>query len=246
MTKEARSTKSEKRCRAHVVGQGGQGWTKGKPRSKLVRFAFSCHDVIEDRGFAKAPAPATRYLQVINVVVLVLIVCLSATTARCENWPGWRGPGRNGVSSETGIPTEWSESKGILWKVPLIDSGGSPPIVWDDKVLVTAADGPRKSNLHVICFERDTGKELWHRQLWGTAPTLYHDSKGSMATPAPVTDGVNIYAFFGTGDVFSLDMAGHLNWQRSLANEYGEFENRFGASSSPLLFEDSMILKCDH
>jgi outer membrane protein assembly factor BamB len=67
-----------------------------------------------------------------------------------------------------------------------------------------------------------------------------------MATPAPVTDGESIFAFFGTGDVFSLDMAGNLNWQRSLATEYGEFENRFGASSCPLLFDDAVILQCDH
>jgi outer membrane protein assembly factor BamB len=67
-----------------------------------------------------------------------------------------------------------------------------------------------------------------------------------MASPSPVTDGEHIYAFFGTGDVFCLDFAGRLAWQRSLAAEYGEFENRFAASSSPLVFEDSLVVQCDH
>jgi outer membrane protein assembly factor BamB len=82
--------------------------------------------------------------------------------------------------------------------------------------------------------------------MWGTAPTLHHETKSSMASPSPVTDGEHIYAFFGSGDVFCFDMSGRLEWQRALSNEYGVFENRFAASSSPLLFEDLLIVQCDH
>src|SRR5262249_25316943 len=79
-----------------------------------------------------------------------------------------------------------------------------------------------------------------------TAPTLYHETKSSMASPSPITDGKHVYAFFGSGDVFCLDLDGRLVWQRSLAAEYGAFENRFAASSSPLLFEDMLVVQCDH
>lgn len=187
---------------------------------------------------------ARRFITAFTVCAVVAF--LIATNAHCENWPGWRGPRRNGISNETRVPTRWTDSEGIQWKVPIIDSGGSSPIVWEDKIFLTAADGPRKSNLHVICLSRDTGKEIWHRQFWGTAPTLFHDPKGSMATPAPVTDGSLVFAFFGTGDVFCLDVAGDLHWQRSLAGEYGEFENRFGAASSPVVYDGTLILQCDH
>jgi outer membrane protein assembly factor BamB len=118
--------------------------------------------------------------------------------------------------------------------------------VWEDKVFVTSSDGPKQSDLHLICLDRDTGREVWHLRLWGTAPTLYHATKSSMASPTPVTDGRHVYAFFGTGDVFCVDFAGGLVWQRSLADEYGEFENRFAASSSPLLYRDLLLLQCDH
>lgn len=163
-----------------------------------------------------------------------------------DNWPGWRGPSGNGVSGETNLPTRWSDTKGVVWKATVVGSGASSPAIWDERIFLTSADGPRNANLHVLCLSRDTGAELWHRQFWGTAPTLYHEQKGSMATPSPVTDGADIYAFFATGDVFSLDVDGNLNWHRSLASEYGPFENRFGASSSPLVYQDSVILQCDH
>ena len=180
------------------------------------------------------------------IAAALLGVVLAAGPVRAENWPGWRGPERTGVSSERDVPETWTARDGIEWKVALPGSGISNPIVWGDRVFVTAADGLRQENLHLICLARDTGKELWHQRFWGTAPTLYHDTKSSMATPTPVTDGKFVYGFFGTGDVFCLDVDGGLVWQRSLASEYGEFENRFAASSSPLLYRDLLLLQCDH
>ncbi len=175
-----------------------------------------------------------------------LLAITIAGTAAGENWPGWRGPDRNGISHETNLPERWSKTEGIRWKIDVPGSGISNPIVSEDRVIVTAADGVRQSDLHIICYAREDGRELWHQRLWGTAPTRYHASKSSMATPAPVTDGRRVFAFFGTGDVFCIDMHGELQWQRSLAGEYGQFENRFAASSSPLLFEDAVLLQCDH
>ena len=179
--------------------------------------------------------------------LLFAIACLApCLPLQAENWPGWRGPARTGVSTESDVPCEWSAENGPRWRVDLPGAGISNPIVWDDRVFVTSSDGPRGDELHVVCLHRDDGRELWHLQLWGTAPTLSHGAKSSMASPTPVTDGRHVYAFFGTGDVFCLDFSGRLVWQRSLAAEYGEFENRFAASSSPLLLDDLLLLQCDH
>jgi outer membrane protein assembly factor BamB len=163
-----------------------------------------------------------------------------------DNWAGWRGPGRNGVSHESGLPLKWSSGENVAWKAPLPGMGVGGPIIWGDRIFVTDCDGPHQANLHVICLARDSGRELWHDQFWGTAPTLHHDTKSSMATPVPVTDGQFVFAFFGTGDVFCTTVEGELVWQRSLASEYGAFENRFAASSSPVLYENLMIVQCDH
>lgn len=178
-------------------------------------------------------------------IAALLIGLVIAPSLRGENWPQWRGPQRTGVTADHGAPTTWSPTENVVWKAPLPGTGTSNPIVWDDRVFVTASDGRDQGELHVICFARDTGRELWHRRLWGTAPTLFYPKNG-MAGPSPVTDGRHVWAFFGSGDVFCFDVDGGLIWQRSLAAEYGEFENRFAATSSPLLFDGSLIVQCDH
>ncbi len=181
-----------------------------------------------------------------RTVALILATSLLTLPARAENWPGWRGSQRNGVTQDRGAPTSWSVASGVQWKVALPGSGISNPIVWDNRVVCTTSDGAQQQDLHVICFDRNTGRKLWHTRLWGTAPTLHHETKSSMASPSPITDGEHIFAFFGSGDLFCLDFDGRLIWQRSLASEYGVFENRFAASSSPLLFLDTVVLQCDH
>lgn len=181
-----------------------------------------------------------------TVASLFIAVCLTTSWVRAENWPGWRGPQRNAISSEKNLPRNWSADGGVRWKTPLPGSGIASPIIWDDRIFITASDGYKQSELHVICLSRKNGRQLWHQQFWGTAPTRYHGTKSSMASPTSVTDGKHIYCFFGTGDVFCLDVDGGLVWQRSLSSEYGRFENRFSATSSPLLYEDLVIVQCDH
>jgi outer membrane protein assembly factor BamB len=192
--------------------------------------------------------PARRHITLQRALTscALLFSVAAAQLALAENWPGWRGPERNGTTTDH-APRTWSATSGVRWKMPLPGSGISNPIVWNKHVVCTSSDGPRQQDLHVICLDRDNGRERWHARLWGTAPTLYHETKSSMASPSPVTDGEFVYAFFGSGDVFCLELdSGQLVWQRSLAKEYGPFENRFAASSSPLLLGDQLILQCDH
>ncbi|HET6882128.1 MAG TPA: PQQ-binding-like beta-propeller repeat protein [Pirellulales bacterium] len=183
-----------------------------------------------------------------RAIVLAAAATLLNFTYRtqADDWPGWRGPARSGVSSETGLPSSWSEKQGVLWKVALPGSGISNAIVWGERVFVTSSDGRNQDELHLICLGRDDGGEKWHLRLWGSATTLYHPTKSSMASPSPVTDGEHVFAFYGSGDVVCVDFDGKLVWQRSLASEYGAFENRFAASSSPLLYHDLLLLQCDH
>lgn len=67
-----------------------------------------------------------------------LLVSLTGVSA-AQNWPQWRGPLASGVAPDANPPVEWSESKNIKWKVPLPGGGSSTPIVWGDRVFVTAA-----------------------------------------------------------------------------------------------------------
>jgi len=178
-------------------------------------------------------------------VLTAAAVLTPVASSNGAEWPGWRGPLRNGVTTDIGVPIEWSESENVFWKSALPGAGTSNPIVWGDSVIVTASEGTDHGELHVLCLDQDTGQERWHHQLWGTAPSLFYPHSG-MASPSPVTDGRRVFAFFGTGDVFCFDMEGGLLWQRALSHEYGRFQNRFAASSSPVLFDGKLIIQCDH
>jgi outer membrane protein assembly factor BamB len=180
-----------------------------------------------------------------TIVALLLVAGVLSSSAKSENWPGWRGPDRTGATGDMGVPSTWSATENMIWKTSIPGTGTANPVIWDDRVFLTASDGRDQGELHVFCFDRDTGRERWHRRLWGTAPTLFYPKSG-MASPSPVTDGRHLWAAFGTGDIFCFDLEGGPVWQRALSDEYGAFENRFGASSSPLLFEDTLIHQCDH
>ncbi len=192
------------------------------------------------------PGARTLLQAPVRTCVVVAFVLSWANSAVGENWSEWRGPGRNGVSSETGLPVSWSAEKGLRWKTELPGGGVSSPVIWHDRIFLTAAGGSSQHELYFICLALQDGKEQWRLRLWGTSPTLHHATKSGMATPTPVTDGVHVYALFGTGDVFCVDVAGGLVWHRSLASEYGPFENRFGHTSSPAVLGDLLFLQCDH
>jgi outer membrane protein assembly factor BamB len=165
--------------------------------------------------------------------------------AFAENWPQWRGPTGMGISSEKNLPLDWSRTKNIRWKVELQGAGVSAPVVWGERVFLTASDGRLNDRLHVFGYARKDGRLLWHTRLFGTAPTdLY--APGGMAVPTPATDGKRLYALFGTGDLVALDFAGKPVWVRSLAQEYGPFRNRWGMGTSPMLVGGLLVLQVDH
>jgi len=78
-------------------------------------------------------------MRLLMPAVIVLSVCTAAVHA--DNWPHWRGPSASGVSSETGLPSTWSESAGVAWKAKIRGLGVSSPIVWGDRVIVTSQLG---------------------------------------------------------------------------------------------------------
>jgi outer membrane protein assembly factor BamB len=175
---------------------------------------------------------------------LVLLLSLSPA-ALAGDWTGFRGPAGNGVSGERGLPTHWTKTANVRWKVPVRGAGVSTPVVWGERVVVTASEGRLNDQLHVYCHHRRDGRLLWHTRLFGSAPTdLY--VPGGMAVPTPAADGKRLYVLFGTGDLACLDQDGKPVWIRSLAEEYGPFRNRWGMGSSPILVGDLLIVQVDH
>ncbi len=157
------------------------------------------------------------------------------------DWPQFRGPGGLGIANESDLPVQWNETKNIRWKVDLPGRGLSSPVVIGKRLFLTACSGWEQKRLHVFCFDADTGKQLWHRQIWATGSTVCNKAT-SMAAPTPVADKEVVVALFASFDLVCFDHDGNLQWTRSLTNDYTTVGNNVGAAASPLLWQELVIL----
>lgn len=161
------------------------------------------------------------------------------TRALAEEWPGWRGPTRQGLSSETGLPTRWSATENVAWKTAIPGEGWSSPIVYEDNVFLTTATEAGAS-CRVMCLDRQTGKILWNTQVYRQIPSTKNPNN-SYATPTPATDGKLIYAVFGDGGMAALSFKGKIVW----TNRDYQFYSVHGCGASPILHNDLLIFPFD-
>jgi outer membrane protein assembly factor BamB len=176
-----------------------------------------------------------------SMLSTLLAISVSAGIAVAENWPHWRGPTMNGISTEKGVPTEWSSTKNVAWKVALPGPAGASPVVWNDRVFVTSIDGEK---LVLICIST-RGKKLWEVTV-GKGNRRARGDEGNSASPSPTTDGKHVYAMFGSGDVGCYDFDGKKIWHFNLQERFGPFRIDYGMSSSPVLWKDSLLLQLIH
>jgi outer membrane protein assembly factor BamB len=209
------------------------------------------------------------------VIGLVLVFSGSAgppplrAAGPSANWPQWRGPDGGGVSSDTKLPSEWGIDRNILWKTPVPGRGHSSPIVWGSRVfLTTDVEGPvlpgakavthiiegkefrhpdstggdRRHSLRVLCFDRESGKVLWEKTAYEGAVYDDRHRKGSYAAPTPATDGDHVYAWFGTEGIYCYGLSGNIVW-KSAPGPIATVG--MGPGTSPVLFENLVILLCD-
>jgi len=155
-----------------------------------------------------------------------------------SNWPGWRGPLGTGVSQQTDLPVEWNNDN-VRWKTSLPGQGQSSPIVWGERIFLTAADDGGRERL-VMCLDRGTGKLLWQQVAWTGEPEPTH-KMNMFASATCATDGERVVAFFGRGGIHCFDFEGHELWSRDL----GKFAGPWGTAASPVLFGDLVIQNCD-
>lgn len=179
-------------------------------------------------------------------VLCCLVVVVSSQSNAAENWPAWRGPTYNSISTAKNIPAVWSKEKNIAWRLKLPGKAGATPVVWGDNIFLTSADDKTK-NLLLICVGTD-GKKRWEKQV-GTGDRKVgfgRRAEGNMASPSPCTDGKHVWCFFGTGDLACFDFEGNRIWKTNIQDRYGKFIITYGMSSTPLLYENLLILQVIH
>ena len=156
------------------------------------------------------------------------------------NWPHWRGPLHNSVSDEKNVPSRWSPTENVHWKLALPGRSGSTPIVWGDRIFVNVTDRDR---LELWAVNRTTGQVAWKKFLGGGNQLKM---KHNMSTPSPVTDGEGLWVMTGTGLLRRFDFNGNETWMRDIQKDYGAFGIYWGYGSSPLLHEDSLYVQVLH
>lgn len=170
----------------------------------------------------------------------VAILATVSVTFAGDTWPHWRGPSFNGVSDETGLPVIWSKTQNVDWRLDLPGRSGSTPIVWKDQIFVLVTEG---AQIELWSVDRASGSLNWARPLGGGNRSV---RKANMSTPSPVTDGEGLWVLTSTGFLRRFDMDGNELWVRDIQADYGQWGLNWGYGSSPVLYEDSVIVQVLH
>lgn len=176
-------------------------------------------------------------------VLTILLFTVAERGIRAENWPNWRGPHEDGISSEKNLPTEWSPESGIRWKTLIEGKGHSSPIVWNDAIFLTSAIKEADSRL-LWKLDRPTGSIVWRKEVL-KAPLEPIHPLNSYASSTPATDGERVYvSFLDRSEMYvaAFDFNGDRIWE----NRPGAFASKHGFCSSPVIYKDRLIVNGDH
>ncbi len=183
--------------------------------------------------------------------LMLFSVPLMTPSAQAEaDWSRFRGA--DGFArAAAAVPITWDDQTHVVWKTNLPGKGTSSPVVWTDHIYLTAYTGygqeesnpgkPEDLKLHVLAFDRVTGKSLWDTSF--AAEHVKPEYNGQVtnhgyATPTPVCDDLGVYAYFGPNGLTAYSHDGKKRWAVSL----GTTSKGFGSASSPLLYGDLVIV----
>ncbi len=196
---------------------------------------------------------------------ILLMTSVLPSPAADLPWPNWRGPSATGVSADAQPAIEWSETKNIAWKVPAPGGGHSSPVIANGRIFLIAEvpvgepvapvfdnapgshDNVGVDHVHeffVTALDLATGKTLWRTVVAKAFPHEGGHQTGSLASNSPVTDGVHVWAFFGSRGLYCLSCQdGKIVWQKDLGKL--TTHHAHGEGASPALYEDTLIVPWD-
>jgi outer membrane protein assembly factor BamB len=182
------------------------------------------------------------------ISALILMTLAGGQPAAAIDWPEMRGPSQDGHvqaaddSKPIGLPLHWSETENIKWKTAIPFQGWSTPVVMDGRVWLTTAteDG---HDFYVLCVDANTGKIIVNNKLFhADNPEPLGNNVNCYATPSPVIEPGRVYIHFGSYGTACLDTAtAKVLWQRTDL----PCRHYRGPSSSPILFENLLIITMD-
>ena len=197
-----------------------------------------------------------------NTIALLL---LAFSHVSAEEWPEWRGPNGQGISSAKGLPETWSETSGVVWKAELPGRGHSTPVLTGNQLWLTTAlekaatpdqvkarlatntgDQPLtvldSVSLRVLCVDSISGKVLHDMEVLNVKNPQWAHQLNSYASPSPILENGRLYAHFGSLGTVCLDTA-TLKILRK--NEELHVMHEKGPGSTPVLSGNRLIAHFD-
>ena len=202
----------------------------------LVRTGGITGDADSDFHWRWSKTPEERFLAQAGEKRVPLAPVPTAAKTAAE-WPGFRGPDRDGAIPRVRIGTNWSAAPPVeLWRRP-IGPGWSSFAVRGDLFYTQEQRGDDEV---VTCYKTSTGEPVWiHRD----AARFWESNAGAGPRATPTLSDGRLYTFGGTGIVNALDAAdGALVWSRNAASDTGKKVPDWGFASSPLVVNDSVIV----
>ncbi len=181
-------------------------------------------------------------------LIASLLAGAAARGAGDDEWPEFRGPTGQGISSAHGLPLRWSPRQNVAWKQAIPGRGWSSPVVSDGRVYLTtsvpvSAGAQGDQSLRALCLDADSGKILWNKEViredGRTAPRIHN--KNSHASPTPLVADGRLYVHFGHEGTACLDLAGEILW----TNTELSYAPVHGNGGAPVLVGDALILSGD-
>lgn len=150
------------------------------------------------------------------------------------DWPTWRGPERDGKSTETGLLTEWpAEGPPIVWKAQGLGNGYASVAVANGRIFTMGRSGGTE---YLIALQADTGNELWRTKV---GP----GDKENGPNSTPTVDGDRVYGLSFEGELLCADAAsGREIWRTNFQRDFGgKMMSMWGYSESVLIDGDRLI-----
>jgi outer membrane protein assembly factor BamB len=171
------------------------------------------------------------------VLTLVLLSLPSPGTTSAEEWSRFRGPNGNGVSDVATIPATWTD-RDYVHNIDLPGDGNSSPVLWQDKLFITAADTATMQR-HLLCYSASQGKLLWKQSVPFTNEKKH--AKNTYATNTPSCDAERVYTIWQSrekSELLAFDHAGKPQWQFDL----GPFASGHGCGLSPIVVGSRVVV----
>ncbi|HXG90455.1 MAG TPA: PQQ-binding-like beta-propeller repeat protein [Vicinamibacterales bacterium] len=177
----------------------------------------------------------------LSAALLVAGTIAGTTAVGAGDWPEWRGPSRDGRSSETNLPSAWStKGDNLAWRVPI--GGRSAPVAFGNRLyLLTVGGDVANTQERLVALDAETGKVVWDRRF-----SIYLSDvpqhRSAWASPAVDPQTGNIYVFTVGAQLFAVSPDGKILWDRSLPEDYGAVTTHGGRTTSPIVHGDTVIL----